>query len=100
MFDIANNTEFLTAIGINDAPEDVKATLIDGIENLAKERLINKVSERITEDEAQEFGNITDEQQAADWLSIHIPEFPAMVTEVFREIRDEILENKLTVVGR
>ena len=100
MFDIANNTEFLTAIGINDAPEDVKATLIDGIENLAKERLIIKVSEKITDAQAEEFANITDEQQAADWLSINVPEFPAMVTEVFREIRDEILQHKLTVVGR
>lgn len=100
MFDIANNTEFLTAIGINNAPEDVKATLIDGIEKLAKERLIIKVSEKITDAQAEEFANITDEQQAADWLSINVPEFPAMVTEVFREIRDEILQHKLTVVGR
>ena len=71
MFDIANNTEFLTAIGINDAPEDVKAKLITGIEELAKERLITKV-----------------------------PDFSDLVTEVFTEIKNEILEHKMNVVGQ
>lgn len=99
MFDIANNTEFLTAIGINDASEDVKAKLIAGIENLAQERLITKISDKLTEEQAEEFGNITDEQQAADWLNQNMPDFPAMVTEVFDEIKTEILTHKMNVVG-
>lgn len=99
MFDIANNTEFLTAIGINNASEDVKDKLIAGIENLAKERLITKVSDKLTDEQAEEFGNITDEQQAADWLNVNIPEFPALVTEVFEEIKTEILTHKANVVG-
>jgi hypothetical protein len=99
MFDIANNTEFLTAIGINDASEDVKAKLIAGIENLAQERLITKLSDKLTDEQAEEFGKITDEQQAADWLNANIPEFPSLVTEVFEEIRTEILTRKANVVG-
>ena len=100
MFDIANNTEFLTAIGINDAPEDVKAKLIAGIENLAEERLIAKVSDKITDEQAEEFGKITDEKQAADWLNANIPDFSNLVTEVFAEIKNEILEHKMNVVGQ
>ena len=100
MFDIANNTEFLTAIGINDAPEDVKAKLIAGIEALAEERLITKVSDRITEEQAEEFSKITDEQQAADWLNTNVPDFPDIVTEVFAEIKREILEHKMNVLGQ
>lgn len=100
MFDIANNTEFLTAIGINDAPEDVKAKLIAGIEHLAEERLIIKVSERITEEQAEEFSKITDERQAADWLNTNVPDFPDIVTEVFAEIKNEILEHKMNVLGQ
>ena len=99
MFDIANNTEFLTAIGINNAPEDVKAKLIAGIENLAEQRLITKVSDKLTEEQATEFGNITDEKQAADWLNANMPDFPNLVTEVFEEIKNEILEHKMNVVG-
>jgi DNA repair protein RadC len=99
MFDIANNTEFLTAIGINDASEDVKAKLIAGIENLAQERLITKVSDKLTEQQAEEFGKLTDEQQAADWLNKNMPEFPSMVTEVFEEIKNEILTSKAQIVG-
>ena len=99
MFDIAKNTEFLTAIGINDASEDVKAKLIAGIENLAQERLITKVSDKLTEQQAEEFGKLTDEQQAADWLNKNMPEFPSMVTEVFEEIKNEILANKAQIIG-
>jgi len=99
MFDVANNTEFLTAIGINDAPEDVKQRLIAGIEDLAQARLVTKISDRVTDAQAEEFGKITDEQQAADWLKTNIPDFPELVKEVFEEMKYEILEHKLNVVG-
>lgn len=99
MFDIASNTEFLTEIGINDASEEVKAKLIAGIENLAKERLITKISDKLSDEKAEEFGKITDEKEAADWINANLPDFPAMVTEVFDEIKTEILAHKANVIG-
>lgn len=99
MFNIANNTEFLQALGINDADEEVKNTLIAGIEDIAKQRLVEKLSERLTEEEAEEFGKIEDEQQAHDWLLNHIPDFENMVTEILSDIRYEILKQKAEVVG-
>lgn len=100
MFDIANNTEFLEALGINDAPEDTKATLIAGLEDLAQQKLITRLSERLTDEEAEEFGNITDEQQAHDWLMSHVPDFEALVTDVLAEMRYDILRQKAEVVGQ
>lgn len=99
MFNIANNTEFLQALGINDADEEVKNTLIAGIEDIAKQRLVEKLSERLTEEEAEEFSKIEDEQQAHDWLLNHIPDFENMVTEILSDIRYEILKQKAEVVG-
>ena len=99
MFDVINNTEFLTAIGIANAPEDVKTTLVQGIENLAKDKLIVKISDKITDAQAEEFGNITDEQQAADWLKTNVPDFYNMVKEVFEDIKYDILSRKAEVVG-
>lgn len=99
MFDIANNTEFLTALGINDAPEDVKTKLIAGIEDLAQQRLVVKLSERLSEDQAEEFGNITDEEQAKNWLAANVPDLESIVTDVLSEIRYEILRQKSEVVG-
>lgn len=100
MFDVAKNTEFLQAIGIADAPEDVKSKLIMGIEDLAQQRLITKISDVVTDQQAEEFGQITDEKQAKDWLDANVPNFASMVTEVFEEIKNEILEHKANVVGR
>lgn len=100
MFDIANNKEFLTEIGIADAPEDVKAKLIAGIEELAKKRLIIKLSDRLSDAEATEFGAITDEQQAYNWLITKIPDFQNIVAEIFAEIKRDILEHKAKVAGQ
>ena len=100
MFDIANNAEFLQAIGIADAPEDVKTKLIAGIEDLAKQRLTTKISDKITDEQAEEFGQITDEDQAKQWLDTNVPDFQDLVTEVFAEIKNDILEHKASVVGR
>ena len=99
MFDIANNTEFLTAIGIANAPEDVKAKLIAGIENLAQQQLVEVMSDRITDAQAEDFGNITDEQQAYNWLMANIPDFQQIVTDVLADIKNDILTHKANVVG-
>lgn len=99
MFDIENNTEFLTAIGINNAPEDVKAKLIAGIENLAEKKLITRISDIVTDEQAEHFGSITDEQEAVNWLNANIPNFQDIVTEVLTEIKNDILQHKATVVG-
>ena len=99
MFDIANNTEFLTAIGIDNAPEDVKAKLIAGIENLAEKKLITRLSDIVTDEQAEQFGSITDEQEAANWLNTNIPNFQEIVTEVLAEIKDDIMQHKAAVVG-
>jgi hypothetical protein len=99
MFDIANNTEFLIAIGINNAPEDVKAKLIAGIENLAEKKLITRLSDIVTDEQAEQFGSITDEQEAANWLNTNIPNFQEIVTEVLTEIKNDIMQHKTAVVG-
>jgi hypothetical protein len=99
MFDVANNTQFLEAIGIANAPEDVKATLVAGIENLARDRLVIRLSDKLTEEQANQFGNITDEQQAKDWLQANVPDFSQIVTDVFEEIKNEILSHKADVIG-
>ena len=99
MFGIADNTEFLNAIGIADAPEETKNKLIAGIEDLAQKRLIVKLSERLTDAQAEEFGSITDEKQAADWLATNVPDFQQIVTDVLSEMRDDILQHKTSIVG-
>lgn len=99
MFGIAENTEFLTAIGINDAPEDVKAKLIEGIEDLVRDELIIEISDQVTEEQAEEFSHITDEQQAKTWLDQHIPDFGAIITRIVNEIKNDLLTHKTEIIG-
>lgn len=99
MFDIANNTEFLTEIGINDAPEETKATLIAGIEDLAEKRLITRLSEVMTDAQAEELSKITDEQQVYDYLLGVVPNFQDIVTGILADIKREILTHQEKAVG-
>ena len=99
MFDIANNADFIKALGIADADEETKSTLIAGLEDLAQQKLITKISDILTDQQAEEFGQIADEKQAYDWLTTNIPNFTDMATEVLAEIRDDILTRKVEIVG-
>ena len=97
MFGIANNTEFLTAIGINDAPEDIKIRLIAGIEDLARKKLVIRVSEVITSEQAEQFNNIKDDAESYNWVMANIPNFQKIVQEVLSEVKDDILRHKESV---
>ena len=99
MFDIANNTEFLTEIGINNASEEKKAALIAGLEQLAQDRLINRLTEVMTDEQAKEFSEITDEQQAYDYLMRVVPNLQDIVTEIFSDLKKEILTRQQSIVG-
>ena len=99
MFDIANNTDFLTAIGIADTDEQTKQTLIDGLNNLVKQKLTIKISDIITDEQAEEFSGISDEKEAYDWLMERVPNFPELVVETTNEIKDDILNHKAKVMG-
>ena len=100
MFGIADNKEFLKAIGIDNVSEDVKQTLIAGMENLAQQKLVAKISERITDEQAEEFSRLTDDKQVADWLKTNVPDFESIVTEVMDDMKNDILKHKMEVVGQ
>ena len=99
MFGIADNKEFLEAIGIANAPEETKKQLIAGIETLAEDRLVTAMSERLTDEQAEEFGKITDEKQSYDWLMKNVPDFQDMVTKILSDIKDDILLHKAKIIG-
>ena len=99
MFDIANNTEFLTEIGINNAPEEKKAALIAGLEQLAQDRLINRLTEVMTDEQAKEFSEITDEQQPYEYLKRVVPNLQDIVAEIFSDLKKEILTRQQSIVG-
>ena len=99
MFGIADNKEFLEAIGIANAPEDEKQKLIAGLEDLAQQKLTIAISDRITDEQANEFEAITDEQQAAEWVKQNIPDFENIVTSVLDDMKTDILAHKMKVVG-
>ena len=97
MFGIADNHDFLVAIGIENAPN--RDAIVANLEKIAQQKLTIKVSERLSSAQLEEFNNIVDEEQAANWLANNLPEFPNLVTESLSEMKNEILSTKEKVLG-
>ena len=97
MFGIADNHEFLSAIGIEKAPN--RDELVASLEELAAQKFTIKLAGRLNTEQLEEFNAIEDEKQAADWLNAHVPDFQSLVTEALAEMRDEILTMRATVLG-
>ena len=98
MFGIADNHEFLTAIGIENAPN--RDAIVADLERIAQQKLTIKLSDKLTPAQLDEFNGIDDEEQAAKWLNTNLPDLPKLVTESLSEMRDELLSVKAGVVER
>lgn len=98
MFGIADNHEFLTAIGIENAPN--RDEIVARLEKIAEQKLTIKISEKLTPAQLEEFNNIADEEQAFNWLTANLPDLPNLVTESLSEMKDEILSTKAAVLGQ
>ncbi len=97
MFGIAENHDFLVEIGIENAPN--RDAIIANLETLAQQKLILKISEKLTPAQLEEFNSINDEENAANWLNTNLPELPSLVTECLSEMKNEILSTKNTILG-
>ena len=98
MFNIADNHEFLSAIGIENAPN--RDEIVANLEKIAQQKLTIKISERLTTAQMEEFNNIADEEQAANWLITNLPDLTDLVTASLSEMKDEILSTKAAVLGQ
>ena len=98
MFNIKNNHEFLAAIGIENAPN--RDAIIADLEKLTEQKLTVKISENLTSAQLEEFNNIIDEEQAANWLAKNLPNLPDLVTESLSEIKNELLSTKTAILGQ
>lgn len=95
MFGIADNAEFLKDIGIANASDEDRQAAISKIEELAKKKLIIKMSERIGEDKAEEFAQIDDDEESYRWLLTNMPDFESIVGGIIEEIKDEVMKAKM-----
>ena len=98
MFNIKNDLEFQSAIGIDKADEETKAKLINNLEDLATNRLIIALSDRLTDDEIDDFSSITDEEKAYNWLETHVPDLRDLMLTVLDNMKSEIQTKRQEVM--
>ena len=99
LFNIANNTQFLTDIGIANSAPEVKEKLIAGLEESAYNRLVMRLSDTLTEEQANELDGIQDDQEVSAWIRKNVPDLLFMVGDILEEMKQELLAQKAQVVG-
>ena len=85
MFGIADNHEFLAALGIENAPN--RDVIIANLEKIAQQKLTIKISERLTAAQLEEFNSIVDEGNLPIGLTIIFLTFRIWSLNLFRKWR-------------
>lgn len=71
------NDDFLNSIGLNDMPEDQKKPFLQHIYSELEMRVGTKLSDGMSDDQLEEFGNIIDRNDAVivGWLQKYAPDY-------------------------
>jgi hypothetical protein len=99
LFNIANNVQFLTDIGIINSAPEIKAKLIAGLEESAYNRLVIRLSEILSDEQANELAGLEDEQAVSDWVRKNVPDLLFMVGDILEELKQELLAQKAQVTA-
>lgn len=97
MFGIADNHEFLSKIGVENAPN--RDEIVAQLETLAQQKFIIKLSEKLTNEQLEELDSIEDEEQVARWIQTNVPDFDKLAEAALAEIKYDILINEAAVLG-
>ncbi len=97
MFRIAENKDFLSAIGADDISELQLKELVAELENLAQERLMLKIKNSLTDLQMNEFDSIDDEGDAYLWVVRNLPTAPSLMPEILEDIKKDILEHNVKI---
>lgn len=86
--------DIYTLLGIEDASEERKRALLEQITNLVDARVARRISDSLSEEEAEEFGRIANNgnsQEVIDFLVSKNMNLPAIVSEEAIRARVEVV---------
>lgn len=90
--------QFLQEMGLQAMPEDQKQAFLDYVQEELEVRIGARISKGLTEVQLNEFDQITDPLEAADWLEKNRPDYREIVTRTIEEMKQEIRANRAKLV--
>ena len=86
--------KFLQEMGLSAMPEGEKQQFLDYIQEELEVRIGERISNNLTETQLNEFDQITNQDEATEWLEKNCPSYHEIVTRTINELKDEIRLNR------
>lgn len=86
--------QFLQDMGLAAMPEEQKQAFLKYIQEELEVRIGERIAKGLTEEQLQEFDQITDPLVAADWLEKNRPDYRHIVERTIEEMKSAIRANR------
>ncbi len=91
--------KFLQEMGLTAMPENLKQKFLDYVQEELEVRIGERISRGLTEEQLNEFDQISDPAEAARWLEKNRPDYREIVNRTIEEMKEEIRANREKLVG-
>ena len=86
--------QFLQDMGLAAMPEEQKQAFLKYIQEELEVRIGERIAKGLSEEQLQEFDQITDPLAAADWLEKNRPDYRHIVERTIEEMKSAIRANR------
>lgn len=91
--------QFMEEVGLAEMPEDEKRAFMQHAEEELEVRVGQGIGVNLSDEQMQEFEQITDLDQAAIWLEQNAPDFRVVIARVYENFKQEILAERQNILG-
>ncbi len=93
------DNDFMMEVGLGEMPEEEAQAFKEHAEEELEVRVGHRIGEELTDEQLNEFVEISDAGEARQWLETNAPGFQEKVLEVFGEFKDEIIRSRSEILG-
>lgn len=90
---------FMTEVGLGDMPEAEKQAFMEHAREELEVRVGRTVSERLTDEQLEEFSALPDGVEVRNWLNLNVPDYREVVKQIFQNFKQELLSESQAILG-
>ena len=91
--------DFMAEVGLAEMPAAEKREFMDYAEEELEVRVGQQIGARMTDEQLNEFEQITDVSEAAAWLGRNVPDYREVVGGVFEAFKKELIAERAKILA-
>ena len=90
---------FMAEVGLDEMPRDEQRAFMEHAKEELEVRVGHAVSRELNPAKLQECEQIDDNEQAATWLKMNVPNFREIIQQVFQSFKTELVAERARILG-